>query len=150
MLLRPPCCQSFNPYFPILDQDENIKVKSLGPHVLISRLTQPSSFCIDEDCTTTEFLWKCCLICFLYISPFMGAKVPPARLVQGAVPLQELDHKHRQRRHLSFGDDPNSPDRGFLSESDLPPSLSFSSWCSCTGRLVSINCKGWGRSRQCC
>ena len=38
--------------------------------------------------------------------------MPPARFVQGAVPLQQLDHKHGQRGHLPLRDNPHGPDGG--------------------------------------
>ena len=72
-------------------------------------------------------VWNCFLVWFSVhfsrFSPIQGAKVPPARFVQGAVPLQQLDHKHGQRRHLPFRHNPHSPDGGFPSERDLPPAL---------------------------
>ena len=96
--------------------------------------------------------WNCFLVWFSVhfsrFSPIQGAKVPPARFVQGAVPLQQLDHKHGQRRHLPFRDNPDGPDGGLPCESDLPPALRLRPRGSRTGRLVAVDGKSRGGSGE--
>ena len=70
------------------------------------------------------------------------------RLVQRAVALQQLDHKHGQRRHLPFRDNPHGPYGGLPSERDLPPALRLRPRGSRTGRLVAVDGKSRGGSGQ--